>query len=122
MAGALEANIPFALDANFEVVEEAPEADQITLSRDLVERAIQSVRGKKIREELQEALDHVRTLSGLLPICANCHKVRDDGGYWNRVETYMSEHLDVEFSHGICPECIRELYPEIADRLEGQLE
>lgn len=56
MAGALEANIPFALDANFEVVEAAPEPDQVTLSRDLVERAIQSVRGKKIREELQEAL------------------------------------------------------------------
>ncbi len=63
--------------------------------------------------QLQASLDEIRTLSGLLPMCANCHKIRDDQGYWTRVENYMSEHLDVNFTHGICPECVKELYPNV---------
>jgi AmiR/NasT family two-component response regulator len=61
--------------------------------------------------ELQEALTTVKTLSGLLPICANCKKVRNDRGYWQQVETYIQEHSELEFSHGICPDCRKELYP-----------
>jgi AmiR/NasT family two-component response regulator len=61
--------------------------------------------------ELQEALEKVKTLSGLLPICVNCKKVRNDQGYWQQVETYIHEHSEAEFSHGICPDCQRELYP-----------
>lgn len=61
--------------------------------------------------ELQKALAEVRTLSGLLPICANCKKIRDDRGYWNQIELYIREHTDADFSHGVCPECTRELYP-----------
>jgi hypothetical protein len=62
--------------------------------------------------ELQDALAEVRTLSGLLPICASCKKIRDDQGYWNQIEDYVSSHSQATFSHGICPECAKKLYPE----------
>ena len=59
--------------------------------------------------ELKAAQAKVKVLSGLLPICANCKKVRDDKGYWNQIETYIQDHSEAEFSHGICPACAREL-------------
>ena len=68
-------------------------------------------------QELEKALDEIKTLRGILPICANCKKIRDDQGYWNQIEQYISEHSQAEFSHGLCPECIRELYPELADEI-----
>ena len=73
--------------------------------------------GNEARErlilELQDALAQVKTLSGLLPICASCKKIRDDDGYWNQLEAYIQDHSEVVFSHGLCPECAKELYPEI---------
>jgi PAS domain S-box-containing protein len=63
------------------------------------------------RRRLQQALDEVRTLRGIVPICANCKKIRDDKGYWNQVEVYVRDHTEAEFSHGICPDCAKELYP-----------
>lgn len=63
--------------------------------------------------ELQHALASVKTLSGLLPICASCKKIRNDDGYWTMVETYLSAHSDAEFSHGICPDCGKELYGDL---------
>jgi len=63
--------------------------------------------------ELQAALAEVKTLSGLLPICASCKKIRDDTGYWNQIEVYIRKHSSAEFSHGICPECAKRLYPDI---------
>jgi GAF domain-containing protein len=62
--------------------------------------------------ELQESLARVRTLSGMLPICASCKKIRDDKGYWNQIETYIKDHSEAEFTHGICPECAARLYPQ----------
>jgi two-component system, response regulator PdtaR len=62
--------------------------------------------------ELQEALDKVKLLSGLLPICSHCKKIRDDEGYWQQVEVYIRDHSEAEFSHGICPECMRSFYPD----------
>lgn len=62
--------------------------------------------------ELQESLAKVRTLSGLLPICANCKKIRDDKGYWNQIETYIKDRSQAEFTHGICPDCAARLYPQ----------
>jgi DNA-binding NtrC family response regulator len=62
--------------------------------------------------DLRTALIHIQKLQGMLPICAICKNIRDDKGYWNRVEEYISKYLDVEFSHGICPECAQEHYPE----------
>jgi PAS domain S-box-containing protein len=61
--------------------------------------------------ELQEALAKVKTLKGLVPICASCKKIRDDKGYWRMVEDYIREHSDAEFSHGLCPPCAQKLYP-----------
>jgi AmiR/NasT family two-component response regulator len=77
---------------------------------------------RRLNAELQAALDQVRTLSGLLPICAACKKIRDDQGYWHQVESYIQEHSDAKFSHGICPDCARKLYPEYFDAFEDELE
>jgi HAMP domain-containing protein len=66
-------------------------------------------------EGLKEALNKISTLRGLLPICAACKKIRDDKGYWNQIETYIMEHTDADFTHGICPDCAKELYGEYAD-------
>ena len=70
-------------------------------------------------EELREALDHIKTLQGILPICSFCKKIRDDQGYWSQVEGYISKHTDAQFSHGICPECLKQHYPEFAKDGEG---
>lgn len=63
--------------------------------------------------ELQKALDEVKTLRGFIPICASCKKIRDDKGYWQQIEDYISAHSDAVFSHGICQECVEKLYPEL---------
>ncbi|MBF0496380.1 MAG: PAS domain S-box protein [Deltaproteobacteria bacterium] len=70
--------------------------------------------------ELKKALTEVRTLSGLLPICASCKKIRDDQGYWTQIETYIKAHSQADFTHGICPDCARRLYPEL-DWNEGKI-
>ncbi|MBW2661761.1 MAG: hypothetical protein JRD93_07195, partial [Deltaproteobacteria bacterium] len=64
-------------------------------------------------EKLKKSMAEVKTLSRMLPICANCKKIRDDKGYWNEIETYISSHSETEFSHGICPECTKKLYPDL---------
>jgi len=63
--------------------------------------------------ELEEALAKVKVLSGLIPICSSCKKIRDDKGYWNQLERYLHEHAGTEFTHGICPDCLKRLYPDI---------
>lgn len=63
-------------------------------------------------DSLQKAIDEVKTLRGLIPICANCKKIRDDEGYWRQIEVYIQERSSAKFSHGICPECAKKLYPE----------
>jgi MFS family permease len=77
-------------------------------------------RRKKVEEEreklvasLKKALGEIKTLNGLIPMCANCKKIRDDKGYWQSVERYIGEHSDASFSHGICPECLKKLYPDL---------
>ncbi len=69
-------------------------------------------RQKKLIAKLRKALSEIRTLRGLIPICASCKKIRDDKGYWNQLEKYLIEHTEALFSHGICPECTEKLYPE----------
>ena len=61
---------------------------------------------------LQEALDRIKTLRGIIPICASCKKIRDDQGYWNQIESYIKNHSDADFSHSICPDCAERLYPD----------
>lgn len=63
-------------------------------------------------KELTEAMGNIKTLSGLLPICASCKKIRDDQGYWTQIESYIHKHSEAEFSHGICPDCSKKLYPD----------
>lgn len=70
-----------------------------------------------IREQLRQSKEEVKRLSGLLPICSSCKKIRDDDGYWQEIESYLHTHSDTQFSHGICPECAKKLYPEFADQL-----
>jgi hypothetical protein len=69
--------------------------------------------------ELEETLANVKTLSGLLPICASCKKIRDDQGYWSQIEVYIRDRSNADFSHGICPDCVRRLYPDLADQLNA---
>ena len=68
-------------------------------------------------DELKKSLEQVQILSGFIPICASCKKIRDDQGFWSQVETYIGKHSGATFSHGICPDCIRKLYPELADEI-----
>jgi len=68
---------------------------------------------EKLIMELQEALANIKTLRGLIPICANCKKIRDDKGFWNQVEVYVSEHSEADFTHSICPECVKKLYGDL---------
>ncbi len=87
--------------------------------RDVTERKHAEQERERLIAELQEALSQVKTLHGLLPICANCKKVRDDGGYWHMVETYVRDHSNAEFTHTLCPDCIAKLYPRYARLDEG---
>lgn len=65
--------------------------------------------------ELEKALEEVKTLEGLIPICSNCKKFRDDAGYWQSIEEYFDKHTDVKFTHSICDECMLKLYPDFVD-------
>lgn len=82
---------------------------RVEVGRRLVD--LQAVLATKI-EELRQAFDQIKTLRGIVPICASCKKIRDDRGYWNQVEVYVRDHTEAKFSHGICPECEQKLYPE----------
>ncbi len=72
---------------------------------------LQNVLGKRLAE-LNDLLEHVKTLQGLLPICMYCHKIRDEGDMWQRLEQYIERHTDAVFSHGLCPQCLEEHFPE----------
>lgn len=83
---------------------------------DLLVRSLRyAIERKQMVIELQEALSQVKILKGLLPICSNCKSIRDDQGYWRQIESYIREHSEAEFSHGICPICLKELYPEFCN-------
>ena len=70
--------------------------------------------------QLREALDRIRTLKGLLPICSYCHNIRDDDGYWTQLEVFVRDHSEAEFSHSICPTCALEHFPDMADELTAE--
>jgi PAS domain S-box-containing protein len=82
---------------------------------DISERKQATVEREKLIVDLQKAVDDVKTLQGMLPMCAGCKKIRDDKGYWNTIESYLCEHTDAEFTHGLCPDCITRLYPDYAN-------
>ncbi len=80
------------------------------IARNITKKKQAEKEREKLIGELQEALGRVKTLSGLLPICSECKKIRDDKGYWNQIEVYVRDHSEADFSHGICPECMDNLY------------
>lgn len=82
--------------------------------QDITERKRLEDENRQLIASLQCSLEKVNLLRGLLPICATCKKVRDDNGYWSQIESYISQHSEAQFSHGICPACAKKLYPEIA--------
>ncbi len=90
------------------------ETGRLVLLRDVTERRRADEERDQLIAKLQEAVSSIKTLSGLIPICAACKKVRDDQGYWQQVEEYVSAHAEVEFSHGLCPDCMAKLYPDAA--------
>ncbi len=87
--------------------------------RDITERKKQEKERLRLIDELKEALKRVQTLNGQLPICASCKQIRNDGGYWEQVETYIRSRSNAEFTHGICPDCVRSLYPEYQSILDS---
>ncbi len=74
------------------------------------DRKAREAENEKLIAELQEALARVKLLNGLLPICASCKRIRDDNGYWNQIESYIRDHSEADFSHGLCPKCADKLY------------
>lgn len=92
----------------------------VGIGHDITDRKKTEEERERIIRELQKALDKVTTLSGLIPICANCKRIRDDKGYWSDVELYISKHSKAEFSHGLCNDCMKKLYPEQYERLREQ--
>lgn len=93
-----------------------PEKMVLICIEDITEREQAEKEREKLITELQDALAKVKTLSGLLPICSSCKKIRDDNGYWNQIESYIHAHSDAKFSHSICPKCAKRLYPEVYGR------
>jgi hypothetical protein len=91
------------------------------LERHLRARRRAEIEREHLIAELQEAMANVKILSGLIPICSSCKKVRNDKGYWTQLETFLEQHTEAEFSHGLCVECMRKLYPDIAAEVEARL-
>jgi len=87
---------------------------------DITERKQAQEERERLFHELEAALADVKTLSGLVPICANCKKIRDDSGFWTQLEAYIQNRTNAQFSHGICPDCARELYPELYSRVKAK--
>jgi ligand-binding sensor domain-containing protein len=75
-------------------------------------------REKELKKSIDEALAKIRILGGLIPICANCKKIRDDKGYWDHLEGYIQTHSEAKFSHGICPDCAKKIYPGLSDKIK----
>lgn len=88
-------------------------AATLNMLTDITDRKLMEQERERLIAELQHALSEVKKLSGLLPICASCKKIRDDQGYWSQIEVFIKKHSEAEFSHGICPECRDKLYPEL---------
>jgi len=94
-------------------------AGRIVVARDITLQKQMQEERERLIDELKDAIKQVTKLEGLLPLCSSCRKVRDDQGYWAQIESYLSTRTGVEFTHGICPDCMTRLYPEIMDDSPG---
>jgi PAS domain S-box-containing protein len=92
----------------------------VGIARDITEHKRAEAERERLIKELQDALADIKTLSGLVPICANCKKIRDDKGYWNQLEGYIQAHSQAKFSHGVCPDCMQKLYPDYLRKKEDR--
>jgi len=101
-----------------EIVSLGEERFMVSVSQDISDRKRAEKERERLIGELQEALVNVKTLRGLIPICSSCKKIRDDQGFWQQVEVYVHHHSDAEFSHGICPDCFKKLYPDYVDEID----
>ena len=110
--GITKGGMEFPLELSLATWKMGEEAFYTGIIRDISVRKGLAREREDLILELKAALDNVKTLSGMLPICANCKKVRDDKGYWNQIEAYISDRSEAKFSHGICPECAKKLYPD----------
>jgi DNA-binding response OmpR family regulator len=88
-------------------------ASALTLKKEMDCRKEREAELRRINDDLQRALTEVKVLRGLIPICASCKKIRNDGGFWQQLEEYLGEHSEAEFSHGLCQPCIKKLYPGV---------
>jgi PAS domain S-box-containing protein len=87
----------------------------VAVKEDITARKQNEAEHDQLIQDLHDALANVKSLSGLLPICAGCKKIRDDKGYWSQVESYIQKHSDATFTHGLCPDCIKKLYPDLVE-------
>lgn len=90
----------------------------IITSQDITERKTAENDRIRLISELQHALNEVETLRSLLPICAGCKKIRDDHGYWDHIEMYFSKHSNIDFTHTLCPDCVKKYYPEYWQKMQ----
>ncbi len=106
---------PRLLRAHVEPLRDASQAIRgvVGVALDLTERVRADADRDRLIRDLQHALDRVKVLSGLIPICAHCKAVRDDKGYWQQVDAFMREHSNAQLSHGICPDCAQRLMPTV---------
>lgn len=88
------------------------------LNQHIAQRRRAELEKDRLIAELHRALSEVKTLRGIVPICASCKKIRDDQGFWQQVEVYMRAHSDAQFTHGICPECTEKLYADFTESYE----
>ncbi|NUM34263.1 MAG: PAS domain S-box protein [Candidatus Brocadiae bacterium] len=99
-----------------DIIESQGEKYFLTVMVDITERKKAEKEREKMIQELQIAIDQIKALKGIVPICAGCKKIRDDKGYWEQVEDYIARHIHAELSHGICPECKKKLYPDFCHK------
>lgn len=86
----------------------------------LISSAPMEYKEQKYAAVIIEDVSNITELQGLLPICCSCKKIRDDEGYWNQVEKYLEKHSEVEFTHGMCPDCMKKLYPQYAHKFKAE--
>ncbi len=106
----------FEIELSLSSYRENNKWQSVGIVRDISNRKQIEKERDRLIENLKKALDEIQTLKGIVPICASCKKIRDDKGYWKHVETFIQEHSQAEFSHGICPDCQHELYPEFSKK------
>lgn len=106
----MSANFSPAIDSDGSV------SGVIGIFEDITERKLVEKDRERLIRELKDALSKIKTLSGLIPICSSCRRVRDDQGYWSQIEAYIRDHSEIDFSHGLCPDCAKDLYDDLKQK------